>query len=358
MRAEPAARPHLLTTTPPAPAAPAPTWHEPAAIPQLPATERDRAAAAIAARQGGVISAKQLRDVGLNASAVRLRAERGRLIRLHRGVYAYGHAQLTLDGHLWAAVLACGGPGAAALSHRTGAAAWDLLPFPIGRLELITFNAGRSTAQLRVHRSRTLDPEADVVLRGGLPVTTVARTLLDLAAVLSPHRLERLVGRAELLRLFDLVAIEAAIERAPRNGPRLRAAIAAVAARPPEYTRSPLEDRFLELVDRFALPRPLVNAQVNGVEVDFVWPEHRLIVETDGAAAHLTRRAFQDDRRRDARHQLAGYRVLRYTDADVDGRPAEVAAEVAALTPPELAALRPPDLASLRPPAPARRTRS
>ena len=147
-------------------------------------TPADLAVSALAARQGGVVSAAQLLAAGLGEGAIRKRVLAGRLIRLYRGVYAVGHAQLTPTGWRWAVVLARGGPGAAALSHRTAAAVWDLLPSP-GQFDVTTLQSYKSTKTIRVHRSRTLHP-SDITDHDGLPVTTVARTLVDLAATLTP----------------------------------------------------------------------------------------------------------------------------------------------------------------------------
>ena len=169
---------------------------------------------------------------------------------------------------------------------------------------------------IRVHESRTLTT-ADIVFDDdGLPRTSVARTLTDLATVLTPHQLRRVCHRAAHLRLIDMNAIAA--QRPSRN---LRTALGELAVRDPEITRSRLEERFLALLDAQALPRPIVNPMLNGHEVDFHWPHHNLIVETDGAATHLTRAAFQHDRTRDVQHTIAGYRVARFTWDDVLHRP-------------------------------------
>jgi hypothetical protein len=210
-------------------------------------------------------------------------------------------------------VLACGGADMAVLSHRTAAAAWDLTPTPAGPLDVTTMRRSVSRPKLRVHKGDTLDPLDDVVRQpDGLPVTTVARTLLDLAQVLTPHQLERACHRAEVLRALDRVEIERCLVNGRRSRP-LREALASLAHADPQITRSELEERFLAIVAGAGLPRPLVNAQVAGYEVDFLWPERRLVVETDGISAHLTTTAFEEDRRRDAALQIADYRVARFT---------------------------------------------
>jgi very-short-patch-repair endonuclease len=269
----------------------------------------------------------QLHAAGMGEGAIRNRALRGRLIRLHRGVYAVGHSQLTPLGWRWAAVLACGGPGLAALSHRSAAAVWDLLPSP-AQFDVSTLANARSTAKIRVHRG--LQPQ-DLTTVDGLPLTTVARTLVDLTATLTPHQTERVVHRAEHLRLLDTRSLNAQLARAQgRRTKPLRTAIERLQVREPDITRTELEERFLALVLDAQLPRPEVNAMVGEEEVDFLWRAERLIVETDGAATHLTAEAFEEDRRRDAVHSMMGFRTLRFTWRQVVYEPRFVAAAIVA----------------------------
>jgi very-short-patch-repair endonuclease len=272
-------------------------------------TGGDLAVAAHAERQSGVVSTAQLHAAGLGRGAIQWRVQRGRLHPYHRGVYAVGHRRLTFRGRLWAAILACGGPEVAVISHRSAAAVWDLLPAPAGKIDVMTLGRSESTKALRVHRSRTILPLNDVVLQhpDGLPLTTPTRTLHDLARTLTPHKLERLTQRAEHLRLI------------PRATPEL------------QITRSELEERMLALIADHGLPQPRTNTMVNGHEVDFHWPHARLIVETDGAATHLTAAAFEADRRRDVALLLAGYRVVRFTYRQVVEEPERVAAILRAL---------------------------
>ena len=229
-------------------------------------------------------------------------------------MYAVGHARLTPRGRLWAAILACGGEHAAVISHRSAAALWELAP-PATLVEVTTLRHSRSTPAVRVHRTTSLHPQDIHRGHDGLPVTAVARTLLDLAAILTPTRLERACHQAELQRRLDMTAVDDVLERAGagRGTRRLRAAIDQLAATGAQVTRGELEIRFLSLIAQADLPRPMVNATVQGLEVDFLWPTHNLVVETDGAATHLTATAFEADRRRDAILQVAGLRVLRFT---------------------------------------------
>jgi very-short-patch-repair endonuclease len=289
--------------------------------------------AELARRQHGVVSGAQLRTLGLGRGALQRGLEARRLLPVHRGVYAVGHARLTARGWFWAAVLACGGPEAAVLSHRSAASVWELLPTPSGAVEVTTLRDSASKPGVRVHESATLDRVADVWRDpDGLATTTVTRTLIDLADVLSAQRLRRAVHRAEILRLLDAGALRARLEVVPGRRTRaLEAIVAELAAREPEITRSELEHRFLALVDQFGLPRPRVNAVIVGLEVDFLWPDGRLIAETDGAATHLTPSAFEEDRRRDAALAVAGYRVVRFTRRRVVQQPQAVAATLRAL---------------------------
>jgi len=216
------------------------------------------------------------------------------------------------------------------LSHRCAAALWDVLSPPTGPIHLTTSRANASTPAIRVHRSTTLHA-TDLTRCDDLPLTTVARTLVDLADVLTPHRLERAFHRAEHLRILDARAIHAVLARCRGRRTRaVRAALRTLASGGPDVTRSELEERFLALVARAGLLRPRVNARVEGFEVDFLWPQRRVVVETDGMAAHATRRAVQRDRERDRALLLAGYRVVRFTPHDL-GRPHDVVATLGAL---------------------------
>jgi hypothetical protein len=275
----------------------------------------DAAIAAVAARQHGVVTLAQLRAAGLGDRAVHKRAARGRLHRVHRGVYAVGHPALSADGRRLAAVLACG-PGAV-LSHRSAAAAWGLRPSSGARLDVSTARRGRGgPSGVALHRVRRLDA-ADVTRLGPLAITTIARTLVDLAGVLRADALERAVHEAEVARLLDVVAVDAALARAPGRGGA--AALRRLLATPsPGPTRSVLEERFLALCRRAEIPLPRLNAHVPTaalglLEVDALWRPEAVVVELDGAAAHRTRRAFEADRRRDAALAAEGHVVVRLT---------------------------------------------
>jgi very-short-patch-repair endonuclease/predicted transcriptional regulator of viral defense system len=291
----------------------------------------DRRLAELADRQYGVVARRQLVVIGIRDKMVLDRVRSGRLVRLHRGVYAVGHRHLRREAHWLAAVLAAG-PGAL-LSHRDAAALHGLLPpGDHRRVEVTTARRAQSTDRIHIHRTSTLDAE-DATSRSGIPVTAVARTLVDLAGTVSRARLRKALDEAERLGSLDGAALEQALARtASRHGPghrTTREALAELQAAGTTLTRSELEDRFLSLVVAHDLPRPQMNATIAGMEVDAVWARHRLAVELDGWAYHRTRRAFQEDRDRANDLTQAGYVVLRFTHADITGRPHRVAARLA-----------------------------
>ena len=286
----------------------------------------DRAVAALAGRQHGVVSLTQLRRLGLSDRQLHGRLAARRLQRLHRGVYAVGHPALTERGRELAAVLACG--GGAVLSHRSAARLWGL----VRRVPAIEVTCSRSRAPgkgIVVHRS-PVGPEDCGVLEA-VPVTTVVRTILDLAAVLTEPQLEDAVNEAELRRLFDLTALEERLRGAPGRRGRCRLGRVLDLWRPPQLTRSAAERRFLELCAEHGLPTPQSNTWAAGHEVDFLWPAARLAVEVDGAAVHRTRRAFELDRRRDRKLAAEGIHVVRVTWRDLDGESKPLARELAAI---------------------------
>ncbi len=268
----------------------------------------ERIVAAIAADQQGAISVLQLRWSGLDRGAVADRVRRGVLHPIHRGVYAVGHARLSPTGQLWADVLAAG-PGAA-ISHRTAAWQHALLPAPSGATHVLVPRHRRHHAGLLVHRSGSYDPGLDATrTSGGLPVTTVARTLVDLR----PRDLPRALRTAEVNRLLDVAAVDAVLGRLPHRADAVHRALAALRPDDVGLTDSELEELALDRIRAAGLPPPLVNQTIEGCRRDLVWPEHRLVVELDGRAAHLTPWAFEDDRRRDAELTPAGWRVVRFT---------------------------------------------
>lgn len=283
----------------------------------------------LAGRQHGVVAARQLIELGLDRAAIARLHRAGWLHRRHRGVYAVGHGVLTADGHYLAAVLACG--PAAVLSHRSAAAAWGLRPTARTRIDVTTPRAGgRGHRAIDAHQSR-LSSRDRTELRG-VPITTIARTALDLAEVVPLRHLERFLVAAEQRRLFDLDALEDVLRRAQgRHG--VKPLDAALAAYRPQatHTKSEMELRALDLIADHALPAPKVNDHVGPYEVDLHWPDRRLAVELDSRTFHLTHTAFEEDRRRDAELATAGYRTARITWRQLTRDPAWVAATLGAL---------------------------
>jgi very-short-patch-repair endonuclease len=280
---------------------------------------------ALAGRQHGIVTWEQLRAAGLSRREIERRVEAGWLIRLHKGVYAVGHTALTNHSHLLAAVYACG-PEALA-SHRAAGALWGILrgDQPIE----VTAPRGRKPRKgMTVHRSRWIHEE-DRALIDNIPVTSLARTIVDLADVLPEKRLANAVHEAEVLRLFDLKRVERVLARlrGRKGRHKLRRVLAAYGDVQP-FTRSRAERLVLELCNEHGLPKPRVNAWIGSHEVDFHWPEAGLVLEFDGGAVHRTTRAFHEDRRRDRSLAAQGIHVVRATTRD---EAAELAKELKAI---------------------------
>jgi hypothetical protein len=265
----------------------------------------DAVIAAIAGGQHGVVSRAQLLAAGVSRRQIERRIEAKRLHVVHRAVYAAGHAALSQEGRWMAAVLAAG--SGAALSHWSAAALLRLRGGGRGPRSHVTSPRNRrGTRALAFHHAHLRDDERTV--EDGIPVTTPARTLVDLAPALPAASLARMLDAAEQ-RGAPLAAL---IARYPRRAgaAKLRAA----AGQPVAWTRSDLEGWFLEELDRAGLPRPQVNALVGGYEVDFVWREYGVVAELDTYMTHGSRLAFERDRERDRRLTAAGWRVVRVTE--------------------------------------------
>jgi very-short-patch-repair endonuclease/predicted transcriptional regulator of viral defense system len=281
----------------------------------------------LAERQHGVVARRQLEALKISASAVGRWSAEGRLHRIHRGVYAVGHPILTANGRRIAAVLAAG-PGAA-LSHASAAALWEIRPSAAARIDVsVRTSGGRAKRPgLRIHRAPKLRTE-EITEHQGIRVTTPARTLLDLAATLSRRALERALDEAAIKELYDLTSLDA-IARA-HTGERGAKALAATLTHEAgtTLTKSELEELMLAICREYDLPRPRVNGDVAGLEVDFVFAAERIAVEADSWSYHRTRRAFERDRERDAILARAGYRTLRFTHRQMTSDAAGVAAAI------------------------------
>jgi very-short-patch-repair endonuclease len=278
-----------------------------------PVAPGERAIADIAARQHGVIARAQLLEIGFEPRAIDRRVQAGRLHRQHRGVYLVGHTAAPPKAREMAAVLACG--RGAVVSHGSAAYLWCLLPHPAHERDVDVTIPARDPGKrqgIRTHRVRTLDPR-DARSCHAIPITTPARTLLDLAGQASPRELEQALAVAERRRLVRRRDLRDVLGRAgPRHGTALLRSLVEDEGAPP-LTRSEAEDRLLALIRAGALPEPDVNVRIGGHEVDFLWRKERLVVEVDGFGFHSSRASFERDRLRDAELQASGVRVMRVT---------------------------------------------
>jgi very-short-patch-repair endonuclease len=265
------------------------------------------AIARIAGGQHGIVTVAQLAAVGVDKSAVTRRLRAGRLHRLHRGVYAVGHAAPGNHRNWMAAVLACG--EGAVLSHTSAAVLWGFLKPSRGpiHVSLPSLNGRRRRSGLVIHRSASLatSPVALTTLRFRIPVTTPRRTIEDLPAVVPSYLVRRAKRQAEFL------------------GYELRL--------PTDRSRSDLESDFLSFCRRHRLPLPELNVEVGPWEVDFVWPERMVAVETDFFDYHRGSQAFEDDHQRELDLRRAGYAVRRFTGAQIRKHPALVVADLRAV---------------------------
>lgn len=283
------------------------------------------ALAELASTQAGRVSRAQLVALGFGRRAIEHRLARGRLHRVHRGVYAVGHTASAPASRAMAALLAAGSD--AVLSHDTAAAIWGLRREAGGPIDVTI--PGREPSrhrELRVHRTERLEPP-DVARHLGLPLTSPARTLLDIAGRLDERALRWAVEEGRVLGLVtaDELADEVERHRGRRGVARLRRVLAQMGDAPLR-TRSGGERRLVDLILAAGLPRPRANARLHGWEVDLHWPHAALVVELDGFRYHGSREAFERDRRKDAALQARGLRVVRLSWRQVRDEPEVVAA--------------------------------
>jgi very-short-patch-repair endonuclease len=279
---------------------------------------------ALVRAQHGVIARWQLLHLGFTAAAIEHRIARGRLHPLWRGVYAVGRPQVTRQGMLMAAVLACG--KRAALSHETAAELWGIRP-RCDRIH-VSARAQRVRPGIQIHR-RSLTAQ-DLTTHHNIPVTTPICTLIDLAARLSPAETERAVNQADKLDLVDPEELRAALDHTDSR-PGVRPLRKVLDYRTFTMTDSENEQRFLPIARRAGLPKPKTQQWVNGFRVDFFWPELELVVETDGLRYHRTAAQQAEDRLRDQAHAAAGLTPLRFTRAQVRFEPQHVERILAAV---------------------------
>jgi very-short-patch-repair endonuclease len=295
---------------------------------------RGHAIAALAGRQRGIVTRSQLKELGLRDGAIDDRIASGYLQPVFRGTFAVGHRSISRRGRMLAAVLAC--PNGAVLSHGSAAELIGLWDKQLPAMNVIPPDwSGRKIDGIRWHRVRM--PLADEIeARGGIPCTTVARTLVDMAGESSWGQLQRLIEQAAILRTLDVDEIDLILVRGRRRGaPRLRTILApwreTRGQRP--LVRSRLEARLLPRLIEEGLPAPHTNVtlRVDGqsFEVDLLWDEQRLVIETDGEETHGTHAAFQRDRKRDQILTAAGYRTARITWRQVVDEPNAVVHRIA-----------------------------
>jgi very-short-patch-repair endonuclease len=285
---------------------------------------------ALAEQQRGRVSRRQLLCAGVKRAAINRRLENGRLVLVYAGVYAMPHALDVALGAETAAVLACG--EGALLSHHCAVTLWKLRP-GIARPIHVTIardSPGRKLAGVTIHRSSTL-VAADARVHRGLPVTSPARALLDVAGSLPDRDVERLLDEGVFaLRILTMAEVRDVLARAGNHPGRARLARIADGHTRSTRTESPPEEQLLALIRAAGLPEPRPGVSVLGYRLDFLWPGLRLAVEVDAYGTHGSRARFEADRRRDARLlSEKGIVVLRVTKLAIETRPLEVVAMLA-----------------------------
>jgi very-short-patch-repair endonuclease len=284
----------------------------------------EAAIAKVAGRQHGVISRDQLRRLGLGDDAVNHRIRTKRLLSLYCSVYAVGHRNRSRESAWMAAVLA-GGQGTV-LSNRPAGAAWALCS-SAGRVEVTVPRQKRPHPRILFHHA--VLPADERTTLNGIPITTVPRTLLDLASTLDERQLERAINEAEIKRLWDELSLHDLLHRyRGRAGTKLVRAALRKRTEGATATKSDLEELFIRFADKAGLPRPETNTYVEGLEVDCVWRPQRVVIEVDSWEVHRTRGAFERDREKSRILQAAGWRCVPVTYLQLTRGSAEVARDV------------------------------
>ena len=295
----------------------------------------ERRIAALAGSQHGVVARWQLAGLGVTKEQIDGRLRSGGLHLIHRGVYAVGHTAITQRGRWMAAVLASG-PGAV-LSHRSATALWGIWGSGTGETHVTVPRKSRSQRSIRRHFG-VLPPD-EVTTLDGIPVTSAARSVLDLAGDKGEAAAEAALREMEYLRIYGPVSLPALLQRYPRHrgAAILSRCLERLEDDPGGRVRSPLEELFLPFLDAHHIPRPRLNAWLSigddRFQVDCYWPEARLVGELDGFASHGSKQGFLKDRRRDRRLLAASYRVVRITAGQLRSEPSAVAADLRTLLP-------------------------
>jgi predicted transcriptional regulator of viral defense system len=282
------------------------------------------ALAELATRQHGVVATRQLGTLGYTKSSVAKAAKAGRLHRIHRGVYVVGYRRLSWHGRCMAAVLASS-PSVA--SHLSAAWLWGIIRNRPGTIHVTCPSSRRARRRFVVHSGDL--PDADRTVRDGIPVTSLARTILDLAVDKGVRDIKRQIQLGDDLKVFDRRAMATLLDRSNgrRGAPKVRAAMETYEEKR-VFTRSELERRFLDVVTAAGLPEPAMNAFVAGFEIDAYWEAERFGVELDVFATHGSRLSFEEDRERDDELLLAGIETTRVTGPRLDREPEAVVESV------------------------------
>jgi very-short-patch-repair endonuclease len=273
----------------------------------------------MARRQGGVLSRAQMLAAGIPDGAIERRVASGLLLPVHRGVYAVGYRELRRDGAWHAAALACG--DRAAISHADAGASWGITGMTSGAVSVTAPGSSGRRPRRGIHLHRAPLPPGDVFVRDGLRVTGPARSLLDLAALLSPRELERALDEAHYLnRVSSRTLTETLARNRGRPGAAALRALLAHHELGTTRTESALEERFLRAVRAAGLSEPRCQEWIGPYRVDFLWPAERVIAEVDGPA-HRRRRRQAADAARDAELERRNYEVVRVDEAEIEELP-------------------------------------
>ena len=282
----------------------------------------------VARRQHGLLTRRQLLELGLTPTAIQHRLRTGRLHPVRRGVYSVRGPWVGLHARWMAAVLSCG--PTAVLSHASAAALWGLRPWTGGPIEMsVTDQVSRASEGLTVHRRKNLRPE-EATRHAGIPVTSPVCTIVDMALRWGEARLETAINEADKLDLVDPEALRLALDRGVRR-PGVAVVRRVLDRRTFTLTDSELERRLLPLARAAGLRKPETQAVVNGFRVDFYWRDIGLVVETDGLRYHRTPAQQGRGHLRDHAHAAAGLAPLRFSHAQVTFEPDYVRRTLAAV---------------------------
>jgi very-short-patch-repair endonuclease len=286
----------------------------------------DGIVAALAEQQHGVVARRQLLAAGIPAGWIEKRLDKGTLIAVYPGVYRVGHAAPSLEADYMAAVLACGDD--AVLAGRAAACLLGLIRTRPGSEPEVIARSQRRIAGIAARRMRRMAPR-DITTWKDIPVTTPARTLVDLAAFFSAEQLARAMHQAGVLHRTEPDEVEAVLQRRPtaKGAAELRKVLWGDADR----ILSKLEKAFIHLLKANRLPLPTTNRLAGGRLVDCRWPEHRLTVELDSYRYHRSRHAWEQDRKRERQAYARGDQFRRYTWADVVEHPQPTLKELRAV---------------------------